>query len=113
MSEINVAILSCSVANDPRVVDIPGGGRVFQCRVVGAGLPYRDGEGRRQRHPVFIEVKAWNRGNGKLADLCGERLRRGSRCIIHGVLMLDEWQSADGRQNSRIVLDVQEVEFLD
>lgn len=114
MSEINVTVLSCRIAADPEVCVFENGGKVFQCRVVGAGMPYRDDKSEKwRRHPMFIDLKVWNRGNGRLADLCEERLIKGSKIIVHGTLVTDEWRGQDGKIKSRLLLDAKEIEFLD
>jgi len=114
MSDINVVVLSCVIDGDPEVCTFPTGSKVFQCRVIGPGLPYRDRQSDTwRRHPLFIDLKAWNRGNGRLADLCEKRLVRGSKIIVQGTIITDEWTSEDGKKQSRILIDVKDIEFLD
>ena len=112
MSDINVVVMSCRIDGDPEVCVFPNGSKVFQCRVLGPGLPYKD-ETRWRRKPVWIDVKAWNRGNGSLADLCEKRLQHGSKLIVSGILVTDEWTNSNGEKKSRVVIDAKEIEFLD
>lgn len=112
MSDINITVISCVIDSDPDVCSFPNGKKVFQCRILGPGMPYKDNElGVWRRRPMWLEMKAWNRGNGKLADLCEKRLQHGSKIIVHGTLVTEEWIEGSNKR-SRVVLDAKEIEFL-
>lgn len=60
-------------------------------------------EGERKEEADFHKIVAWN----KLAELCNQLLKKGSRVFISGRLQYREWETQDGqkRRDAEIVLE--------
>lgn len=60
-------------------------------------------EGERKEEVDFHEIVAWN----KLAELCNQLLKKGSRVFISGRLQYREWEAQDGqkKRKAEIVLE--------
>ncbi|WCL50346.1 single-stranded DNA-binding protein [Leptospira sp. GIMC2001] len=55
----------------------------------------------------FFEVETWD----KLAENCGEYLKKGSKVTIIGLLKQDRWKSPDGTSRSKVKISAQQVRF--
>lgn len=56
---------------------------------------------------VFCQVTVW----GKLAEICGEYLKKGSPVFIEGKLKFDSWEK-DGQKRSKLSVTATNVQFL-
>jgi len=65
--------------------------------------------------PVWVDLKAFNRDSGrKLADLVEKSLHKGHQVYVEGHLVLEEWTGKeDGKKQSKMVVYVDELEFLE
>ena len=61
---------------------------------------WKDSEGNRQEHTEWHRVVAW----GKLAEVCGEHLNKGSKVYIEGKLRTQKWEDQDG--NTRYTTEI-------
>ncbi len=70
--------------------------------------------GQWEDEPVFLDVEAFNRGEtGKKADLVEQYLHKGNQAFIEGHLKLDQWTAQDGQKRSRLIVIVDNVQFLE
>ena len=60
-----------------------------------------------QKEVSFYEVSTWTR----LAEVCGEYLKKGRGVRVVGRLKQDRWTDADGKPHSRIFIVAEHVEF--
>lgn len=60
-------------------------------------------EGERREEVCFHRIVAWN----KLAELCNQLLKKGSRTFVAGRLQTREWEGQDGqkRQTTEVVIE--------
>lgn len=60
-------------------------------------------EGERREEVYFHRIVAWN----KLAELCNQLLKKGSRAFVAGRLQTREWEGQDGqkRQTTEVVIE--------
>ena len=49
---------------------------------------------------------------GKLAELCGEYLKKGRQCYVEGRLQTREWTDKEGKKNYTTEVVAQTVQFL-
>lgn len=61
------------------------------------------------------ERTEWHRcaAYGRLADICAEYLRKGSKVYIEGSLRTRKWQNAEGRDQYSTEIVVSEMQMLD
>jgi len=90
---VNKVILIGSLGNDPEVKYLPSGGAVANISIA-TSESWRDKATGEQK-----EKTEWHRIAifGKLADIAGEYLRKGSQVYIEGQLQTRKWQDQSGQ----------------
>ena len=58
-------------------------------------------------YPTFVEVDAWD----KLAELCGQYLRKGRSVLVEGRLQMDMWEK-DGMKHQKLKIRAMTVKFM-
>ena len=93
MSGINKVILVGNLGNDPEIRYMPNGGAVANITIATSDS-WRDKATGEQR-----EKTEWHRVVlfGKLAEVAGEYLRKGSQVYIEGQLQTRKWQDQSGQ----------------
>ncbi|ELY3983945.1 single-stranded DNA-binding protein [Cronobacter muytjensii] len=89
---VNKVILVGNLGQDPEVRYLPNGGAVANLRLV-TSEAWRD-----KQTGEMKEVTEWHSVvlYGKLAEVAGEYLRKGSQVYIEGQLRTRKWQAQDG-----------------
>jgi single-strand DNA-binding protein len=107
MAGINKAIIIGNLGADPEVRYTQGGQAVASFNLA-TSETYTDKAGERQEKTEWHRIVAW----GKLAELCGEYLKKGRQAYIEGRLQTRQWDDKDGnkRYTTEIVANV--VQFL-
>ncbi len=90
---INKVILVGNLGNDPEIRYMPSGGAVANITIA-TSESWRDKATGEQR-----EKTEWHRVSlfGKLAEVAGEYLRKGSQVYIEGQLQTRKWQDQNGQ----------------
>ncbi len=91
---INKVILVGNLGNDPEIRYMPSGGAVANITIA-TSESWRDKSSGEQR-----EKTEWHRVAlfGKLAEVAGEYLRKGSQVYIEGQLQTRKWQDQNGQE---------------
>lgn len=91
-----------NLTRDPEVKTTPQGTNVASFGVA-TNLVWVDQSGQKQEKAEFHNVVAWR----KLADICGQYLKKGSKVYIEGRLQTRDWVGQDGvkRYRTEIVAD--------
>jgi len=101
---VNKVILVGNLGQDPEVRYMPNGGAVANITLA-TSETWRDKQTGENR-----EVTEWHRVVlfGKLAEVAGEYLRKGSQVYIEGQLRTRKWQGTDGqdRYTTEVVVNV-------
>ncbi len=109
MANLNRVMLIGRLTRDPEVRTFPSGGKVAAFGFAVNNKKKNQQTGQWEDEPVFLDIEAFNRQNGRqLADLVEQYFRKGSQFYLEGHLRLDQWQDKnDGskRQKLKIVLD--------
>ncbi len=100
---INKVILVGNLGNDPEIRYMPSGGAVANITVA-TSESWRDKNTGEQR-----EKTEWHRVAlfGKLAEVAGEYLRKGSQVYIEGQLQTRKWQDQNGQERYTTEIVVQ------
>lgn len=100
---INKVILVGNVGQDPEVKYMPNGGAVTNISVATSESWKDKNTGQQQERTEWHRVVFF----GKLAEIAGEYLRKGSQVYVEGQLRTRKWQSQDGtdRYTTEIVAD--------
>ncbi len=99
---LNRVQLIGNLTRDPEVKQIPGGQTVATFSVA-TNFTWKDQSGQRQSKAEFHNIVAWR----KLAEICGQYLKKGSKIYIEGRMQTRDWQGEDGvkRYRTEVVAD--------
>jgi single-strand DNA-binding protein len=102
------------LTRDPEVRTFNNGGKVAKFGFAVNNRRKNQQSGQWEDEPVFLDVEAFNRGeSGRQADLVEQYLAKGRQVFIEGHLKLDSWTAQDGQKRNRIVVVVDNLQFLD
>ncbi|AKU92154.1 Single-stranded DNA-binding protein [Vulgatibacter incomptus] len=93
---------------DPEIRYTPGGQAVANFRLATTDSWADKGSGQKQERTEWHRVVVW----GKLAELCGEYLKKGRQCYVEGRLQTREWQDKDGQKRFTTEIVANQVVFL-
>ncbi len=105
---VNKAILIGNLGRDPELRYIPSGQPVASFTVASTES-YTDRGGARQKRTEWHNIVAW----GKLAELCGQYLKKGRQVYIEGRISTRQYEAKDGSgKRSRTEIVAQVIQFL-
>ena len=99
---LNRVQLIGNLTRDPEMKQIPGG-QVVTTFGLATNLTWTDQSGEGQNKVEFHNLVAWR----KLAEICGQYLKKGSKVFVEGRLQTRDWEGEDGvkRYRTEIVAD--------
>lgn len=114
MANLNKVQLIGRLTRDPEARTFANGGKVVSMGFAVNNRRKNQQTGQWEDEPVFLDCKAFNRGeHGKLADLVEQHLRKGSQAYLEGHLQLEQWtDKTTGDKRSKLVVVVDQVQFL-
>jgi len=104
---VNKVILIGNLGADPEVRFTPGGQAVANFRIA-TSETWNDKNGQKQERTEWHRIVVW----GKLAELCGEYLKKGRQCYVEGRLQTREWTDKENRKNYTTEVVANSVVFL-
>ena len=109
LPDLNAVFLAGRLTRDPELKYLPAGTAL--CKLGLAATRYfRSKEGERREETLFINVTAWE----KLAEYCGENLRKGRAVLVEGRLRSDEWEDkTTGQKRTSIEVCAQRIRQLE
>ena len=105
MNNLNSILIEGNLVKDPELSYTPKGTAV--CKFTVASNRFYKQEEEMQKEVSFFEVATWTR----LAEVCGEYLKKGRGVRVVGRLKQDRWTDADGKPHSRVSIVAEHVEF--
>lgn len=105
---LNKVQLIGNLTRDPEMRQIPGG-QVVASFGLATNLSWTDQSGQRQDKPEFHNIVAWR----KLAEICGQYLKKGSKCYIEGRIQTRSWEAEDGSKRYRTEIVAENMIMLD
>lgn len=109
MNGINKVILVGTLGKDPEIRYMPNGNAVANFSVA-TSEKWKDKQSGQQK-----ESTEWHNITifGKLAEICGEYLRKGSQVYLEGKLKTEKWQDqATGQDRYKTVIQCSEMQML-
>src|SRR3978361_1881549 len=102
MASVNKVILIGNLGADPEVRYMPSGDAVANLRIA-TTENWKDKAGEKQEKTEWHRVAFF----GKLAEIAGEYLKKGSQVYVEGRLQTRKWQDKDGAEKytTEIVAD--------
>ena len=108
LPEVNRVLLSGRLTRDPDQRYAQDGTAVTTFSMA-FNRHYRRRDGSPAEHAGFVTVITYQR----LAEVCGQYLRKGAAVLVEGRLQLREWMTPRGRKESRLELRGEMVHFLE
>lgn len=102
MASVNKVILIGNLGRDPETRYMPDGGAITNISLATTET-WKDKNGDKQEKTEWHRVAFF----GKLAEIAGEYLKKGSQCYVEGRLQTRKWQDKDGQDKytTEIVAD--------
>jgi len=107
MKGVNKAIIVGHLGSDPEVKYMPSGGAVCNFSVA-TSEQWKDKDGAKQERTEWHRISAF----GKLAEIMGEYLRKGSAVYIEGRIQTRKWQGKDGQDRYTTEIVAKEMQML-
>lgn len=105
---LNRVQLIGNLTRDPEMRQIPGG-QVVATFGVATNLTWTDQSGQKQSKVEFHNIVAWRR----LAEICGQYLKKGSKIYVEGRLQTRDWEAEDGTKRYRTEIVADNMIMLD
>jgi len=105
---LNKAMIIGNLTRDPEIRNTPSGAQVASFSVA-TSLVWTDQGGQQQKKTEFHNIVAWR----KLAEICGQYLRKGSKVYVEGRLQTTEWTGQDSIKRYRTEIVLENMIMLD
>ncbi len=105
---LNKVQLIGNLTRDPELKQIPGG-QVVASFGIATNFTWKDQSGERQSKAEFHNIVAWR----KLAEICGQYLKKGAKVYIEGRLQTRDWEGEDGTKRYRTEITADNMIMLD
>ncbi len=105
---LNKAMIIGNLTRDPEIRTTPSGVSVASFSVA-TNMIWTDQNGQRQEKVEYHNIVAWRR----LAEICGQYLKRGSKVYIEGRLQTRDWVGQDGSKKNRTEIIAENLIMLD
>ena len=105
---INKAIIVGNLGADPEIRYTQSGTAVASFRVATTER-WKGQDGQMQEQTEWHSCNAW----GKLAEICGKYLQRGSKVYVEGSINTRKWQDKTGADRYSTEIKVREMKMLD
>ena len=105
---INKVILIGNLGADPELRHTQSGVTVASFRVATTER-WKGQDGQMQEQTEWHSCNAW----GKLAEICGKYLQRGSKVYVEGSINTRKWQDKSGNDRYSTEIKVREMKMLD
>jgi len=105
---LNKAMIIGNLTRDPEQKTTPQGVPVTTFSVA-TNMIWNDQQGQRQEKVEYHNIVAWR----KLAEICGQYLKKGSKIYIEGRLQTRDWEGQDGVRRYRTEIVAENMIMLD
>ncbi len=105
---VNKVIILGNVGADPELRYTPGGAAVTNFNVA-TNESWTDNNSERQERTEWHRIVVW----GRLAEICNQYLRKGSKVYIEGRLQTRSWEGQDGQKRYTTEVVAREMQMLD
>ena len=109
MASVNKVILVGRLGKDPEIRSTPSGTTVAKFSLA-TDDRYTDKNGEKQERTEWHNIVAW----GKLAEICGQYLKKGKLIYIEGAIRTDSWDDKEtGQKRYRTDIVANQMQMLD
>lgn len=107
-ASVNKAILIGNLTRDVEMRSTTTGQQVANMSMATNSV-WKDANGAKQERVEYHHIVVW----GKLAEICGQYLAKGSKVYIEGRLQTREWEAQDGAKKQRTEIVAETMVMLD
>jgi len=108
MASFNKVILAGNLTRDPDFRVTPNGQQV--CKIgIAVNRRFTTQSGEQRDETTFVDVDAW----GKQAETISRYFSKGKPILVEGRLKLDQWQTPQGENRSRLGVTLENFSFMD
>ena len=104
----NKIILIGNLTRDVELKYLPSGSAIANCAIA-TSHKYKAGNGEQKEEVCFLDFSIFGKGG----EIFNQYVRKGSKVMLEGRLVFQQWKANDGTNRSRHVLSVAEFKFLD
>jgi single-strand DNA-binding protein len=105
LNNLNSIIIEGNLVRDPLLKATPNGHQVCSFSVASNRF-FKQGE-QTEKEVSYFDIETWS----KLAQTCGETLKKGRGVRVVGRLKQDRWEDPNGKTQSRFKIVAEHVEF--
>lgn len=105
---LNKAMIIGNLTRDPEIRTTPAGQTVASFGVA-TNFVWTDQSGQKRDKAEFHNVVAWRR----LAEICGQYLKKGSKIYLEGRMQTRDWVGQDGLKRYRMEIVAENMIMLD
>ncbi|OIO39695.1 MAG: single-stranded DNA-binding protein [Candidatus Omnitrophica bacterium CG07_land_8_20_14_0_80_50_8] len=107
MASLNKVLLIGNLTRDVELRYVPSGSAVANFTLA-MNRVYKLQTGEKKEEVSFVKVIVW----GRMAEVCGEYLSKGSPVFVEGRLQSRSWDGADGQKRNVLEVIALNVQFL-
>jgi single-strand DNA-binding protein len=107
MAFLNKVLLIGNLTRDPEVRMLPSGRSVCKFGLA-INRNFKDAEGNRREEATFVDVESF----GPRGEALAKFFSKGKPIFVEGRLKLDQWESQTGEKRSRLLVDLENWEFV-
>lgn len=104
----NRVILVGNLTRDVEVRYATSGSAIGKCGIA-TNRRFKSAAGEQREEVMFIDLTFF----GRTAEIAHQYLRRGSKVLVEGRLVLEQWTAADGSKRSKHSVTVENMQMLD
>ncbi len=104
---LNKVLVMGNLGRDPEVRFTTGGSAVANFSIA-TNESWKDKNGQQQERTEWHRIVVW----GKLAELCGEYLKKGRQAFVEGRLQTREWTNTEGKKQYSTEIVATNVTFI-
>lgn len=104
----NKVIMIGNLTRDIELKYLPSGSAIGKSAIA-TSHRYKTQTGEQKEEVCFLDFSVFGKG----AEILNQYVRKGSKVMLEGRLIFEQWQAQDGSNRSRHTLRVEEFKFLD
>lgn len=106
MANFNKVIVAANLVSDPELKTV-GDSNVVRFRVA-INRKFTTKSGEKKEESTYIDAEMW----GSRANVISEYLKKGDPVLIEGHLKQENWETKDGEKRSKILVSIEDFEFM-
>ncbi len=107
MGDLNKVMLIGNLTKDPEAKTLPSGQSLSNFSLA-TNRTWKDKDGSKKEQAEFHNIIAW----GKLAEICNQYLKKGSKVYIEGRLQTRSWDDQNGVKKYRTEIIAENLSML-